>query len=1039
MTAEKIKINTIQARFKALLCIRLTPNFVSPFFFLLLLCGSVHSANATTIEFNNAGGTSSTNGLHFYIEDTTHIQVKRLNNTGQVYAPTALPPSTSLDNGIFLRANGKIYGPGHNVTTFEPTGGMYNSYSISTPVPINPPSNGDQQISTGNFGITSGPQVNVIWKYTTPLDFLTAEVTLVIPASYAVSAVNPVRYYHAFDTYLGGSDNGCGLRYTDSNGKQVIGTYPPTGSTCPSTTTIPAGVSVVESFRERSGLTFSNYCASGWSEFWTGSNCSVLQSANMNNTISASYQDTGIGIQYTFIAPGTYTFSYDFVVGSPNVPPYDHLEIRHPGSANLCPVDLTVLACTSSTVPCPAANVVNTGTLTGSIKTTPTVPTITQTPTVFTLGSSAPTATVSLQGSGAGAYTLSTTGLSTTPLNGTKCWDTSTNTASCTYVVNNTPCVKGFECIETGVTYNNLTSSPSARNPLYTKITATGFKFDVVALQDLGVTATSYTASSGVTVELFDDIASPQPACSAYASPIASQAITFAAADAGRKTVPTNFTVANAYKKLRCRVKDTNVSVYGCSSDDFSVRPQSFTLSQTGLGSSPIAAGTNFALTAASGVNGYNGIPELLPTNTKAANAAAGAQSAIGTGMLTLADVSNTIVTDSANNVFPAASGSPASAALSLRYHDVGYLNFNTGAVVDDSYTGIDQTTDCITGSGSNTLTSGKYGCEIWSSALSDIGRFKPDHFRLTSAMTSACNAGTTATTADDFTYMSDPHLSISVAAKAESSQNITASRYGNSCPTAGSCRLTLTTQNNATQIDASRLQPAASLPSGTNIVGTGATSTYQSTTWVNGTYTVSGATYQYNRGATADGPYDNFNINFSVTDPDGVVFSGASKTADSRIRFGRLFIPNVYGSELLPLPVPVEAKYWNGTSYVRNQQDSCTILPASSISMSNYKNNLTACETQLGYSVGSGALTNGVSKTLRLTRPGSGNNGTVDLTLNLGSVGASPKDKTCTGAAETGAIASGLSWFGTNTTSRATFGIYKTPIIYLRENFNIP
>jgi len=1040
LTAEKININTIQARFKALLGIRLTPSFVSLFFFsLLLLCGSIHSANAAVIEFNNTGGTSSTNGLHFYIEDTTHIQVRRLNNTGQVYAPTALPPSTSLDNGIFLRANGKIYGPDHNVTTFTPTGGMYNSYSISTPVPINPPSNGDQQISTGNFGITSGPQVNVIWKYTTPLDFLTAEVTLVIPASYAVSAINPVRYYHAFDTYLGGSDNGCGLRYTDSNGKLVIGTYPPTGSTCPSTTTIPAGVSVVESFRERSGLTFSNYCASGWSEFWTGSNCSVLQAANMNNTVSATYQDTGIGIQYTFIAPGTYTFSYDFVVGSPNVPPYDHLEIRHPGTANLCPVDLTVLACTSSTVPCPAANIVNTGTLTGSIKNTPAAPALTQTPSVFTLGSSAPTATVTLQGSGAGAYTLSTTGLSTTPLNGTKCWNTTTSTASCAYVVTNTPCVKGFECLETGVTYNNLTSSPSARNPLYTKLTATGFKFDVVALQDLGVTATSYTASSGVTVELFDDSTSPQPACSAYASPVASQAITFTAADSGRKTVPANFTIANAYKKLRCRVKDTNVSVNGCSSDDFSVRPQSFTLSQTGLGSSPIAAGTNFALTAASGVTGYNGTPVLLPTNTKAANTAAGAQSAIGTGMLTLADVSNTIVTDSASNVFPAASGSPASAALSLRYHDVGYLNFNASAVVDDSYTGIDQTTDCITGSGSNTLTSGKYGCEVWSNALSDIGRFRPDHFRLTSTMTSACNAGTTAITADDFTYMSDPHLSINAVVKAESSQNITASRYGTSCPTAGSCKLTLTTQNNATQIDASRLQPAASLPSGTSLVGTGATSTYQSTTWVNGTYTVSGSTYQYNRSTSADGPYDNFNINFSVTDPDGVVFSGASKTADSRIRFGRLSIPNVYGSELLPLPVPVEAKYWNGTSYVRNQQDSCTILSASSISMSNYRNNLTACETQLGYSSGSGALVNGVSKTLRLTRPGSGNNGTVDLTLNLGSVGASPKDKTCTGAAETGAIASGLSWFGTNTTSRATFGIYKTPIIYLRENFNIP
>lgn len=1003
-----------------------------------------HSAYATTIEFNNGGGKSATDGLHFYIEDTTHIQVKRLNNTGQVYSPSVVPASTNLDNGVFLRADGKIYGPDHNVATFTPTGGMFNTYSITATAPANPSTNGDQQIATGTFGISSGPQVSVIWKYTTPLDFLTAEVTLVIPASYAVSASNPVRYYHVFDTYLGGSDNGCGLRYTDSNGKLVIGTYPPTGSTstCTSSTSIPAGVSVVESFRERSGLTFSNYCASGWGEFWTGSNCSVLQSTNMKNTIATTYQDTGIGVQYNFTAPGTYTFSYDFVVGSPNVPPYDHLEIRHPGTASLCPASLTVLACTSSTLPCPAANIVNTGTLTGSINVTSTAtspPAVSVTPSSFTLGSTTSLATVTLQGSGAAVYTLSSTGLSSTPLNGTKCWNTTTNTASCSYAVTNTACVSGFDCMETGDTYNNLTATPSARNPLYTKLAGAGFKFDVVALQTGGAQASSYTATSNVTVELFDDSASPQPSCSAYASPVASQAITFASTDLGRKTLASNFTVTNAYKKLRCRVKDSNVSVTGCSSDDFAVRPQSFTLSQSGLGSSPIIAGTNFTLTAASGVSGYNGTPDLLPSNTKAASTAAGTQSTIGTGMLTLANASNTVVTNIANNAFSTASESPATASLSLRYHDVGYLNFNSGAVIDNDFTVIDQSADCISGSGTNTLTSGKYGCEVWNTAYTDIGRFKPDHFALTSTIAGSCNAGTPASTTDDFTYMSDPHISINALVEAESSQNITSTRYGNSCPTVGSCKVTVTAQNNTSQIDASRLQPISSLPTGTALVGTGATSTYQSTTWVNGTYMISGSTFQYNRGTSAEGPYDNFNINFSITDPDSVVFSGSSKTADSKVRYGKLSIPNVYGSELLPLAVPVEAKYWNGSSYVRNQQDSCTTIPASSIAMGNYKNNLAACETQLAYTSGTGKLTNGVSKTLRLSTPGAGNNGTVDLTLSLGSVSPSPKDKTCTSAAETSAIASGLAWFGANTTSRATFGIYKTPVIYIRENFNVP
>ncbi|MDP1541459.1 MAG: hypothetical protein Q8L72_12515, partial [Moraxellaceae bacterium] len=767
----------------------------------------ISTANAALIEFNSTGGTSATDGLHFYIEDTTKIQVRRLNNTGQVYAPTVVPPSTSLDNGIFLRANGLIYGPSHNVTTFNPTGGMYNTFTITATSPANPSSSGVQQIATGNFGINAGPQVSVVWKYTTPLDFLTAEVTLVIPPTYAVSVTNPVRYYHAFDTFLGGSDNGSGVRYTDSNGKQVIGTYPPaSGTSCPSSTSIPAGVSVVESFRERSGLSFSNYCASVWSSFWVngGTNCSVLQSANMSNTISTAYQDTGIGIQYNFTAPGTYTFSYDFVVGSPNVPPYDHLEIRHPGTTNLCATDVTVLACTSATVPCPAANIVNTGTLTGSITNTPTTPTVTKTPATFTLGSSAPTATVSLLGSApGGTYVLGTTGLSSVPLNGTKCWNSTTGTASCAYVVSNNPCVKDFECLETGVTYNNLTSTPSARNPLYTELTGTNFKFDVVALQAAGVQSTTYTAASNVTVELFDDSASPQPACNAYTLPIASQTIIFSTTDLGRKTLATNFNIANAYRKLRCRVRDNNLTpiVYGCSSDTFAVRPQSFTLTQSGLGGSPVIAGANFSLTATAGVAGYNGTPRLLPTKAMAANTAGGAQSAIGTGMLTLADVANTVVTDSSNNGFPSATGAPAASAMSLRYHDVGFLNFNAGsispsvvqsAVIDDSFTSIDQSSDCIAGSGSNTAVGGKYGCEIWSNSFADIGRFRPDHFRLTSSLNASCNAGTPSTTIDDFTYMSDPRLSINAVINAESSQNITSTRYGNSCPTAGSCRLTI-------------------------------------------------------------------------------------------------------------------------------------------------------------------------------------------------------------------------------------------------------
>ncbi|MEI2635250.1 MAG: DUF6701 domain-containing protein [Methylotenera sp.] len=967
---------------------------------LILLLFGTNTSYATVVEFNSTGGTTSTNGLHFYIEDTTHLQVKRLNNTGQVYDPSRIPPHARLDNGIFIRANGRVYGPSFALTStsYTPNGGMYNTYSISAVSPANPAAYGDQQTATHNFGITSGPQVTVVWKYTIPFDFITAEVTLVIPPSYAVSASNPVRYYHAVDTYLGGSDNGCGVRFTDGSGKLVVGTYPPTGTTCPSSTSIPSGVSVVESFRERSGLSFSHYCAALFSSLFSNvsPNCSVAQTAVMSDTISTTYQDTSIGIEYDFTAAGTYTFSYDFVVGSPNVPPYDHLEIRHPGTANLCVTDFTVLACTSTTVPCPTANIVNTGTLTGSIKNTPAAPAITQTPSIFTLGASASTATVSLLGSSpGGTYTLSATGLSTLPLNGTKCWNTSTGTASCNFVITDTPCVKGFECLETGVAYNNLTSSPSAHNPLYTKLAGTGFKFDVVALQTGGVQSTSYTAASNLTVELFNDSASPQPACSAYSSPIASQNITFAAGDLGRKTLSANFNVANAYRKLRCRVRDNNLTpvVYGCSSDNFAVRPTNFTVSATANAdaagtsttSAPaIKAGANFSLTAATGIAGYDGTPNI--DNTKLAAHSGAAQVGTVTG-----------------NFSAASSGTGSATGATFNYSEAGYFRLAANGVYDDTFTAIDSAAgDCASGFADS---GGKFACGFGNaSATNYFGRFIPDHFMLAQgATTPACSGA--------FSYLGQDGFITNFTLTAQNAANTTTQNY-----TGSFAKLGLSTWGNFNFT-------ASGLPGGAALA---ASATAPTGSWNNGVAAVS-AKHQVSRPLATVAPAS-ITVSAAPADSDGVTMSSTATSAASPFRYGRLFVSNAYGSELLPLSVPIEAQYWNGSAYIRSQQDGCTAIPASSVAMGNYRNNLSACETQVSVP---GTMTSGRT-TAKLTKPGAGNNGSVDLTLNLTSASGS----TCTSSAASAATAANIPWFGTNPLARATFGIFKTPVIYLRENF---
>jgi hypothetical protein len=877
------------------------------------------AAQAVTAEFNNTGGSSATNGLHFYIEDTTHLQVRRLNNTGQVYSPTAIPPSTSLDNGVFIRANGKLYGPSESVAGLTPSGGMYNTYSIGTVSPANPASPGVQQSVTGNFGITNGPQVSVVWSYTTPLDFMTATVTLTIPAGYTISATNPVRYYHVVDNYFGGSDSGCGVSYTDSNGKRVIGSYPPpSGTTCPSQGSIPNGVSVFEFFRERSGLTFSEYCSSYWSDFFQsgGSNCSVTQSTVMSKTVNATYEDTGLGIEFDFTAPGTYTFAYDFVVGSQQVPPYDHLEIQHDGAATLCPDTVTVSACTAATVPCPIANLVNTGTLTGNATTTPATPTVTITPATFTLGATGTTAAVTLQGSGAGTYTLSVANPSSVPLNGTKCWNTATSSQSCTFTVAAASCVSNFECLASSQTYNNLVSSPTLRNPLYTQLAGTAFSFDVVALGAAGSRLTTYAADADktVTVELVDG-AVPTAAC-ASRTQRATTTLKFTkatqATDQGRKSV--SFTVPNAYADLRCRVTDANYtpSVVGCSSDDFAIRPTSAILATNLTMATPpsatatpiIKAGTGFILNASIATSGYSG---TLALYTSRLTAQAPNQTTLASG----GAVGTLLAPGSIDpNAAPAISNNAS-------YSEVGYLYLGAGTYADKSFTGVDRTNgDCITDTTSDnnfstSLVGGKYGCDI-GTLPTTFGRFVPDHF--TTAPLAQCGGfaysgrpGTTVTPGQPFGVMVTAN-NASGGTTTNYASNFAKAINLTSSPAVGSLYVD-STAGGAGAI------PASSFASGVGTVSSSVTTGKIS--YVFTTFPTAGTTVTLHAEDAETSP--SVGIDGSIA-----------------IRAGRLRLSNVYGSWIAPgiaqLQMPVEAQYWSGNSWVKNSDDSCTVVATANV-----------------------------------------------------------------------------------------------------------
>jgi len=997
--------------------------------------GSVH---ATVRQLNAGGGTNASNGLEVTVADTTQMQIKRL-GSGQLYEPGTYPSgsypyNSLLDNGVYIRYNNRMYGANHFAYS---SATIYNSFNISSVTPGST-SQGVTQSTTSSFSLTSSalssPTVKIVWKYTYPLDYITAEVTVTIPVLATVSTSNPIRYYHAVDTYLGGNDNGCGVRYTDTNGKRVVGTYPLTNGTCPSSNSLPPNLDVVESFRERTG-TFDHYCVGYWSDFWSTSTtnppaCAISKSSSLGDSVTTTYQDTGAAIEFDFTAPGVYTFSYDFVVGSTFVPNYDHLEIRHPGSSSLCPVDVQVLACLSSTVPCPSDQLVNTGLLQGSVTVSPTTPTVTDTPDPFSLGSNTSTATVTLQGSAAATYTLGATGLTKSPLSGVKCWNTTTSSQSCSFTFTNTPCVNTFECME-----NTLTYTSSGRNPLYTKLLGRDFDVDVVALLANGSQSSGYNSVTGLTVDLV--VESGNTCSTALTDIVATKLVTFAASDNGRKKV--TFTASDAlaggypkvaYPKLRCRVRDLGLAKTGCSSDNFTVRPLSLSVTssdalQTASAATPSDSTTTrfragrdlFSLSASSGESGYNGTPKIrakVPGDSYVPLSAHPGAPTVG------------VVT----GAFPQAASGVSTGTRAFQYSEVGHFKFKTSDVYDDTFASADITNgDCIVGSFANedlVNTPKKYGCNFGNTGETYyFGRFIPDRFEITTGtVVRACGA---------FAYYGQDTTS---KAALEVPFTITATN-GSLTPA--------TTQNYVGSY--AKFDPAVwanfnftTTPALTTVALTRSTATNSLIgSWAAGVAAMNAKFYVPRSNAPINEQV--VTVRTQVQDSDGVTTTTTPFPIASTVpfRYGRLAITPVHGSELLPLTVPIESQYWSSTGYRRSTEDSCTTFDIKTIAMRNYRGNLNACETVLS---GNTTMSQG-KMNLRLSAPGvSGNTpntGSVDLGINFGSITAG--DQTCVGpgSVQSSAIdgtAGMAGWFGANPVGRATFGVYKAPIIYMRENF---
>ena len=642
---------------------------------------------------------------------------------------------------------------------------------------------------------------------------------------------------------------------------------------------------------------------------------------------------------------------------------------------------------------------------------------------------------VTVTATAAGAY-LNSTGIVTSDNAANGAAGTATLTVNAVVIT-----VASFDVVQVG-------AAKATRIP--TKLAGIAFSLDVLALDSGGNIAPAYAGT--VTVELVNG-ATGGGVCGSMTALQNLGNLVFAVGNAGRKTLgPINY--ANASRDTRVRITDSSAGVTSCSFDNFSIRPQAFssvtsTLNNAGTSGVPFAkAGAPFTISATA-LPGYDGTPVLDLVDPTKISAHAGA-----TAKGNLAGSFS-----AANSLTGTAQGA------AFTYSEVGHFTIAANGVYDSTFTSVDAPGDC-TNDFSNALVGGLYGCRFGNNAsTAPIGRFTPDHFSvLLGTLTDRRQLSCAPTPSLSFTYEGE-QLRVTFMLTARNGL-ATPTKTENYTTASGFAKLDPTMYSNLGigAIDLADLIPPLTATSLNSRVSSG-TSTG---TWLAGTTNVT-VDFVVTRAASPDGPFESVRIGVLPAEPagaDGVTLRTADLDLDTdvpsngndrvlvgstRIRFGRLRVGSVNGSQLVPLRVPVAVDYWaqqgpGSGFFVINTDDQCTSLAATNIEMTSFTGNLgpigpcrTTISSMTTLSAGRGNL--------QLSPPGSNISGSVSLRGHLGATGAgeacvnggSPTKQTTVGAGMpylqgdwTGAA------YDQNPVGRGTFGTFPgaTEVIFIREIF---
>ncbi len=557
---------------------------------------------------------------------------------------------------------------------------------------------------------------------------------------------------------------------------------------------------------------------------------------------------------------------------------------------------------------------------------------------------------------------------------------------------------------------------------IYTKLGGTAFTLNIAALNNAsptpGLQSPAYVSGTNqVRVDLVDD-SDGKCASSCSSSQCTSKqalATVFTSFVSGNNSYHTGvtFNVSNVDANVRARILDMSYApVYGCSVDNFAIRPPALTLNNWGAnadntGVSATAApviktGATFQINVnSSSGGGYNGTPSIntaaITVNPSHAGILSGSFSGGGCG--------------------GECDGGGTSG--NFTYSEVGYFSVNANAVTDTTFTAVDQGGGDCTLDYSNTLVNGKYGCYVAQTAASNyFGRFIPDHFAITAgSVTAACGT---------FTYFDQDGFTTTFTLTAQNSANVTTQNY-----TGSFARLGLTTWANYV-FTGNTATPSAS-------------ATAPSGSWSNGVANVSAKHQVVVRPTTTPVAPASLIVSAKPVDPDGVTAAVATAVSvATTLDFGELQVSSASGPISANLSLPVNANIWNGTGWVTNVADSCTgpAIANASIALGNF------------------TATNGGTFSTSVTTPslasswsqGAGNvvlaapsvAGTANVAINLGS---GSTDNSCVGWSVTstgaalpwlrGAWCSGLG-YSQDPSALATFTGSATstaPFVYIREN----